>query len=100
MPTYPPRSEPIKKQEIFLSWANKLKRAFENNLKQTEIEFLSTKVRYSYLKLLKGKLASLRYRKPPNDGSKIGAKIEREIKEWENFSTQEIIDYIKEGKLK
>ena len=98
MPNYPPRREPVKKQEELAKREKDLVLAIKKNAKSGQLIKLMDKYRQAQLSILKAKIHQLKeneFQKKENN-IKPG-KIEELIVEWTNKTNEDIISEIKKA---
>lgn len=91
MPSYPPRTQPFRKQEILDKRIVELKHVIKTSASDEALERAVERVREAHLKLYKGKLAQLRQFKEPENSNVPGAKVKRDLEYWESVSIGDII---------
>ena len=92
MPSYPPRSQPFRKKEILDKRIKELIHAVKHDYTAEKVGAAAEKVRFAYLKLCKGTIEGSRAFKAEDEDPKVAAKAKRELQEWQEISTSEIIN--------
>ena len=100
MPTHPPRSEATKKVDILARRETALRRAILDRHNDEQLHCAAEAVRVAQLNLIKAKLASVQYGKKGLATRIVpGAKIERQMKQWCEITSNEIVAMYEENKL-
>lgn len=96
MPSFAPRSEPIKKREQLGQKENDLRIAIKKVIDPDKINKLADKYKQAQLLMLKASMHVLRDKEFQNKTTTLKIeKLERQTQNWEIKSRQEIIDEIK-----
>ena len=96
MPIYPPRSEPVKKQEELTKREIELVFAIKKNVAADKLIKLVSKYRQAQLSMLKAKCHTFReneFQKKPNN-VKL-EKLEKLTIEWRDKTNNDIIEEVK-----
>ena len=96
MPIYPPRSEPVKKQEELTKREMELVFAIKKNIADDKLIKLVDKYRQAQLSILKAKAHTFReneFQKKPNN-VKL-EKLEKLTIEWTDKTNDDIIEEVK-----
>ena len=99
MPIYPPRTEPVKKQEELTKREIELVFAIKKNVAADKLIKLVDKYRQAQLSLLKAKVHSFKeneFQKKPNN-VKL-EKLEKLTIEWTDKTNDDIIEEVKKSK--
>lgn len=98
MPTYPPRSHPVKKQEELTKREMELVFAIRSNVATDRLIKAVNKYRQAQLSMLKAKVHTFKeneYQKKPNN-VKL-EKLEKLTIEWTEKTNEEIINEVKKS---
>ncbi|MFT3680165.1 MAG: hypothetical protein QM791_07815 [Ferruginibacter sp.] len=98
MPIYPPRSEPVKKQEELTKREMELVFAIKKNVAADKLIKAVDKYRQAQLSMLKAKIHTFKeneYQKKPNN-VKL-EKLEKLTVEWTDKTNDEIINEVKKS---
>ncbi len=100
MPIYPPRTEPIKKLQELTKRENELLFAMKKNVSAHKLIKFVDRYRQAQLSLLKAKIHQLtegQFQKKPGNVSR--AKLEKQIVEWTEKTSEAIIKELKNDLL-
>ena len=92
MPSYPPRSQPFRKQEILQKREREMQHAIRHDLPEEKLLKAAARIREARLKLYKGILEQFRYKKVA-DSENPGARAQREMALWESMELQDVIEH-------
>jgi hypothetical protein len=98
MPIYPPRTEPVKKQEELTKRETELVFAIKKNIAADELINLVHKYRQAQLSMLKAKVHQFKeneFQRKQNN-MKI-EKLEKSTIEWTNKTNEDIINEVKKS---
>ena len=98
MPLYPPRSEPVKKQEELTKREIELVFAIKKNVAADKLIKLIDKYRQAQLSMLKAKVHSFKeneFQKKPNNVK--FKKLEKLTIEWTDKTNNDIIEEVKKS---
>ena len=96
MPIYPPRTEPIKKQEELTKKHRELTIAIEKNISAEKLIKFVEKYRQAQLSMLKAKIHQFKENEFQNKQNSIKIeKVEKLIIEWMDKTNNEIISEVK-----
>jgi hypothetical protein len=96
MPSFAPRSEPIKKKDQLSQKEIELKHAIRNNFSFEKLNKAAEKYRLAKLSMFKARLHEIHEKEFQNKKHTLKIeKIESEILDWNNKLTEEIINIIK-----
>src|SRR4051812_39548531 len=98
MPTYPPRTEPVKKQQQLAKTERELSLAIKKNVTADKLEKIITKYRLAQVAVLKAKIHTFKENEFQNkkNNTKI-EKLEKLIVEWTNKTSDDIINEVKKS---
>ena len=100
MPSYPPRTEPTKKDDQLNQRAKELQISILRQVDSGKIDKLADKYRLAQLSAIKAKIHSYYEKQFQNKATNTKLeKLERQMEEWKVKSRQDIIDKIKKSKL-
>ncbi len=91
MPIYPPRNEPVRKKEILKKRETEIIHAIESRASEAVVRKAAEKVRFAHLKLIKGKVESVRYSRNEEQRDATILKAKRDTEHWENVAIEDII---------
>ncbi len=92
MPSFPPRSQPFRKKEILDKRIEELIHAVKHAYTADKVEAAAEKVRFAYLNLCKGTVEGSKAFRAEDEDPTVAAKAKRELEEWQNLPTLEIIN--------
>jgi hypothetical protein len=98
MPIYPPRTDPVKKQEVLTKREAELVFAIKKNVAADKLIKLVDKYRQAHLSMLKAKVHQFKeneFQKKPNN-IKI-EKLDKLTIEWTDKTNDEIINEVKKS---
>jgi len=96
MPTYPPRSEPVKKQEELTKREKELALLIKKNIAGDKLEKVIDKYRQAQLSLIKAKIHVFKENEFQNKSNAVSLeKLEELSLEWADKTNEAIINEIK-----
>jgi len=100
MPSYPPRTEPTKKDDQLNQRAKELQISILRQADSGKIDKLVDKYRLAQLSAIKAKIHFYYEKQFQNKATNTKLeKLERQMEEWKAKPRQDIIDKIKKSKL-
>jgi len=100
MPSFVPRTAPIRKKEILEKRETELRHALKQNGSLEKINRLAEKVRVAHLNLLKAKKHLDQTFRPEDntvEHDRRSAKIDEQVTKWTKYSAEEIIETFKKN---